>query len=592
MIPLSNDPALFADEALSGFVSAYPDFVVGVPGGVVRARQPRTGKAAVVVGGGSGHYPAFCGLVGDGLADGAVVGNVFTSPSTADVVSVCRAADRGAGVVLLTGNYAGDVMNFTLAVEYLSTTGIDARYIAITDDIASAPPGRERDRRGIAGDLVVFKIAGAAAEEGYDLTDVERVVLKANDRTRTLGVAFDGCTLPGSDHALFSVPPGRVGIGVGIHGEPGVGEESRMPAQELGELLLDRVLADRPIARGARVAVVLNGLGRTKYEELFVLWATVSAHLRNRGVVVVQPDVGELVTSLDMAGCSLTITELDDELESLWVAPAYTPAYRKGRWGPQTGRLDDGSRAVAVDRTDLVDHEARPGSAEAARLARVAAGAMDAALAALVAHEDLLGAIDAVAGDGDHGRGMLRGARAAHRSAQAAAETGVGLGEVLSGAGRAWARAAGGTSGVLWGAMLEGAGSCLPDTPETWDRWAERPVSVLSDAVRSAAHAAQSVGGASVGDKTLLDALLPFADGLARADRLDARQAWRDAAVGAMAAAIDTARLVPKKGRARPLGDRSVGHPDPGAVSLAIIVAALAGDMDVEVEDFVRKVAS
>ena len=292
-------------------------------------RRATPGKVAVVVGGGSGHYPAFCGVVGTGFADGAVVGNVFTSPSTQDALSVGRAASNGAGLVFSTGNYAGDVMNFTLAQQRLCDEGIDTRVVFVTDDIASAPVEEINKRRGIAGDFVVFKVAGAAAEAGYDLDGVERVARLANDRTRTLGVAFAGCTLPGADSPLFTVPDGQMGVGLGIHGEPGVAEADLPRAADLARRLVDGVLAEAP-GDTTRVGVILNGLGSTKYEELFVVWRSVAPMLRDAGYTLVDPEVGELVTSLDMAGCSLTLVFLDDELEALWRAPADTPAYRKG----------------------------------------------------------------------------------------------------------------------------------------------------------------------------------------------------------------------------------------------------------------------
>jgi dihydroxyacetone kinase len=228
-----NDPASFTEDMLAGFLDANAGYVVGVPGGVVRATTTPPGKVAVVVGGGSGHYPAFCGVVGPGFADGAVVGNVFTSPSAAEAASVARAADNGGGVLLITGNYAGDVMNFTQATERLAAEGITARFLVVTDDIASAPPTESAKRRGIAGDFTVFKVASAAAEEGADLDEVERIAKHANHRTRTIGVAFDGCTLPGADAALFSVPEGRMALGLGIHGEPGIAEHPTPSASEL-----------------------------------------------------------------------------------------------------------------------------------------------------------------------------------------------------------------------------------------------------------------------------------------------------------------------------------------------------------------------
>src|SRR6476659_3652581 len=306
MTKLFNDPARFTEDMLVGFLDANSAYVAGVPGGVVRAHKTAPGKVAVVIGGGSGHYPAFCGTVGPGFADGAVVGNIFTSPSAEEAASVARAAHGDAGVLLTTGNYAGDVMNFGLAVTQLRSEGIDAPYFAVTDDIASAPLGEETKRRGIAGDFTVFKCASAAAEDGLDIAGVIRVAKSANAATRTFGVAFDGCTLPGADEPLFTVPEGKMGIGLGIHGEPGVSDEDMPSADELAATLVDGVLGEKPEHGGTRIAVILNGLGRTKYEELFVVWGEAARLIRERGYEIVEPEVGELVTSRDMAGCSLT----------------------------------------------------------------------------------------------------------------------------------------------------------------------------------------------------------------------------------------------------------------------------------------------
>jgi dihydroxyacetone kinase len=333
MSTIYNDPAEFSDDATDGFVDLYSRYVRRVTGGVVRRARPATPKVAVVTGGGSGHYPAFCGVVGPGFADGAVIGNIFTSPSTAQAYSVGRAADSGAGVVFTYGNYAGDVMNFGLAGERLTDSGIPSRQVIVTDDIASAPPEEREKRRGIAGDVVVFKTMSAAAEEGADLDEVVRIGTRTNDATYTIGVAFDGCTFPGADHKHFTVPEGKMGLGLGIHGEPGQRDIDWLPAANLAALLVQRLLDERPPAAGPRVAVILNGLGATKYEELFVLWAAVARLLREAGLTLVGPEVGELVTSLDMAGVSLTLTWLDEELERLWLAPCDTPAFRRGSIG-------------------------------------------------------------------------------------------------------------------------------------------------------------------------------------------------------------------------------------------------------------------
>ncbi|OKH68585.1 D-erythrulose 4-kinase [Mycolicibacterium obuense] len=574
MTKLYNDPARFTEDMLIGFLDANARYVAGVPGGVVRAHRTRPGKVAVVIGGGSGHYPAFCGTVGVGFADGAVVGNIFTSPSAEEAASVARAAHGDAGVLLTTGNYAGDVMNFGLAVTQLRAEGIDAEYFAVTDDIASAPKGEEAKRRGIAGDFTVFKCASAAAEEGLDLAGVVRVAEASNAATRTLGVAFDGCTMPGADHPLFTVPEGKMGVGLGIHGEPGVADEPMPTAEALAETLVDGVLADRPDATSKRIAVILNGLGRTKYEELFVVWGTVARLLKERGFEIVEPEVGELVTSLDMAGCSLTVMWLDEELERYWTAPADSPAYRKGAPADSaaTGErrsaqeLEAGSSTPALN--ELADDDGRRG-------AEVVLRALTAMAGVLADAEDELGRIDAVAGDGDHGRGMVKGSSAACSAAQRAVDAGAGQGSVLAEAGKEWAAKAGGTSGVLWGALLSALGARLGDTG--------RPDGdAVSGGMRDGYDALVSLGGAAPGDKTMLDALLPFVDDFERrvADGTPWQGAWQEAAAVATEAAQATADMRPKVGRARPLAERSVGTPDAGATSLAMCLRTVADTLN------------
>ena len=233
MTTIFDEPEEFATTALAGFAAIYSRYVRHVKGASYALTKVPKGKVSVVIGGGSGHYPAFAGYVGLGLADAAVAGDVFASPSTAAVARVCRHADQGGGILLGFGNYAGDVLNFGVAAERLRAEGIDVRIVPVTDDVASAPADAAAKRRGIAGDLVVFKIAGAAAEAGMTLDEVERVTRLANDRTVSFGVAFEGCTLPGANGPLFTVPHGQMALGLGIHGEPGITDEAIVPAKDL-----------------------------------------------------------------------------------------------------------------------------------------------------------------------------------------------------------------------------------------------------------------------------------------------------------------------------------------------------------------------
>src|SRR5690606_32356119 len=330
MTYLFDDPQTFPADAVEGLVAAHPEELVRVHGGVVRAKQTPTGQPALVVGGGSGHYPAFAGWVGPGFAHGAPCGNIFSSPSSDQCYSVAKNAENGGGVIPGFGHYAGDVLHFGVAAEKLRAEGIDVRIVAVSDDVASGREGEHRDRRGIAGDLPVFNVAGAAIQAGAAIDEAERLAWKANGATRTLGVAFDGCTLPGADDALFHVPEGKMAIGLGIHGEPGIDEQPMPSAKELAKILVDGVLAETPELDSTRVAAVLNGLGTVKYEEMFVVWKHASQLLQEAGLTIVRPEVGEHVTSLDMAGLSLTVMRLDEELEQHWLAAADAPAFRRG----------------------------------------------------------------------------------------------------------------------------------------------------------------------------------------------------------------------------------------------------------------------
>jgi dihydroxyacetone kinase len=329
MTRLFNDPTKFKDEMVEGFVAAYGRYVRKIPdaSGVMLAGGPVKGKVSLLIGGGSGHYPAFCGMVGPGFATGAVIGDIFTSPSGEQIYRCTKALDAGAGVVYAYGNYSGDVMNFGMAEMRAEMEGIDVRQVLVTDDVASSE--QVEDRRGVAGDFYVFKIAGASAWRGDDLDTVEAFAQRANAMTRSFGVAFGGCTIPGQGNPLFTVSPDEMELGMGIHGEPGIETAHLLPARDLAALMVDKILADRPANAGSRAAVMVNGLGATHYEEMFVLFSAISQRLTAAGIQSYDPLVGEFATSLDMEGCSLTLCWLDDDLKALYDAPADSPAYTK-----------------------------------------------------------------------------------------------------------------------------------------------------------------------------------------------------------------------------------------------------------------------
>src|SRR4029079_6570414 len=290
---------------LEGILAAHPSDLRRIGArGIVRAASPIADKVAIVTGGGSGHLPVFMGYVGQGLIDGAAIGEVFASPSADEMLGVTEAVSAGRGVLYLYGNYGGDVMNFDLAAELAGASGIEVRTFLGADDVASAPPDRADRRRGIAGIFLLYKVAGAAADRGGSLEDVLATVARAADGLRTMGVALSPCTIPAAGKPTFELPDGQREIGMGIHGEPGVRRGPLEPADHIADELVDALLADRDYPAGSRVAVLVNGRGATPKEELYILYRRVAERLTERGLSVHRVWVGEYATSLEMGGAS------------------------------------------------------------------------------------------------------------------------------------------------------------------------------------------------------------------------------------------------------------------------------------------------
>jgi dihydroxyacetone kinase-like protein len=326
---LINDPYRVTIEAIEGYVAAFPNQVrqVGDMPVVVRADAPVQGKVGVVIGGGSGHEPLFMGYLGKGLADGCPVGNIFTSPSPEVVLAATRAVSGGAGVIYLYGNYSGDVMNFDMAAETAEEEGIRVKTVLVTDDVASAPRDAIERRRGIAGDFFVFKVAGACADEGGTLDEVVAAAQGANDNTRTMGVALSSCIIPASGKPIFQLGEDEIELGLGIHGEPGEQRQKLEPADTVVGRMMPRILEDLPFTAGDEVAVLVNGLGSTPLCELYIVFRRVAQILAETKIKVHRSFVGEYSTSLDMAGCSITLMRLDDDLRRWLDRPAFCPCF-------------------------------------------------------------------------------------------------------------------------------------------------------------------------------------------------------------------------------------------------------------------------
>ncbi|MEO1676907.1 MAG: dihydroxyacetone kinase subunit DhaK [Pseudomonadota bacterium] len=333
MKKILNAPEAYVDEMLAGLTAAHPEYyrLHGDSGKVVaRATAGKAGKVGIVTGGGSGHLPVFTGYVGAGLLDACAIGDVFASPSAEQMADAIRAADSGAGVLRLYGNYGGDVMNFDMAGDLVEFDDITCTTVLLADDVASAAPEEAEKRRGVAGMVYAFKMAGAAAEEGRDLDGVTAVAQKAADACRSIGVALSPCTVPQAGKPTFEIAEDEIEMGMGIHGEPGVWRGKLRTADEIAGEMMDRLLADMPVGSGDRVSVMVNSLGATPPEELYILYNVVKARLEGSGATIVMPLVGRYATSMEMAGVSFTLCKLDEELEGLLKAPCDCAFWRVG----------------------------------------------------------------------------------------------------------------------------------------------------------------------------------------------------------------------------------------------------------------------
>ncbi len=561
MRKLVNEPRAVVREMLEGAVALQPGQAL-LDGWTVVLRAdlppPERREVALISGGGSGHEPAHAGYVGDGMLHAAVAGDVFASPPVDAVLAAIRAASGPAGALLIVKSYTGDRLNFGLAAELARAEGIPVEVVVVADDVSLRASVAATGRRGLAGTVLVHKVAGAASAAGLDLSGVRAAAQAAADAVGTMGVGLSACTVPAAGAPGFELPDGEMELGLGIHGERGVRRVPLATADAVVETILEEILADKAFAPGSRVALLVNGLGGTPAMELAVVARRAVQVLRDRGLVVARAWSGTLLSALEMAGCSLSVMALDDARLRLLDAPTRAPAW------PGPGRIPDAVQRVAGTATAPA---AAPGEATPAPML----GAVRAACAALRAAEPALTAMDASVGDGDLGAALARGADAA----EGALSGGGPAPAVLARIAGAVRRDVGGTSGPLYAALLLRAARALSGGAPDAAAWA-RALSAGADAVGE-------LGGAKPGDCTMLDALRPGADAFAAA--LAAGQtpaaAWREAVAAAERGVAATAAMTPRLGRASYLGERAMGVTDPGAEGVVVWMRALidtAGD--------------
>ncbi len=334
MKKILNEPSGFVDDMLQGILKAYPNHLRLVEGSrraSARVEAPVKEKVGIVTGGGSGHLPVFLGYVGKGLVDSVAVGDVFNSPTMDDVLAATKAVNAGEGVLYLYGNYMGDVLNFDMTAEMAEIEGIKVETVLVSDDVASAPKNQWKRRRGIAGLFFAYKIAGAKAEERGKLDEVKAVAEKTVFNTRSMGVALSPCTIPAVGKPTFSISEDEMELGMGIHGEPGIERTKMMTANEIANILTNKILEDLPFKKEDEIAILVNGLGATPLEELFIVYSKVNEILNEKAIIVHKAYIGEYATSMEMSGCSLSLLRLDEELKILLDTQAFSPFLMQ--WG-------------------------------------------------------------------------------------------------------------------------------------------------------------------------------------------------------------------------------------------------------------------
>ncbi|WP_226083138.1 dihydroxyacetone kinase family protein [Mycetocola spongiae] len=559
MRKIINDPQVFVDEVMEGIFLAYPDQVRPATADrrtLIRADAPAAGRVGIVTGGGSGHLPFFLGYVGRGLCSAVAIGNVFSSPSSAQVYAASRAVSGDAGLLYLYGNYGGDVYNFDLAADLCRAEGIEVATVLGTDDILSAPPERAASRRGVAGLVLVYKVAGAAADRLWPLAEVTRVTQKASDATRTMGVGLSPTILPAAGEATFTLEPGEMEIGIGIHGEQGTHRGPLETADQITDRFLAEISRELDLVAGARVAVLLNGLGSTPLEELYVMYRRVHRELEARGVSIVRRYVGEYVTSLEMAGASLSIMLLDEELEELIEDPASSPFFRQGS-------VDESTTAPAP--AEVPELAPLAPAVRGTGVPSVARALLLATLPGMAAHTEELRELDAALGDGDLGITVGSGSAAILAALEALPEDADEAG-VIRTAAVAFATANPSTFAALVGGGLMGGADVLePGTP--------LDASAAARFLNAVFNRISERGGAVLGDKTFLDVLHPLIAVLAGATpETDLPGALRSAAAEAV---TRTTALQSARGRAAWQGERTVGRRDPGGVAVQRFVEEL-----------------
>ncbi|MEK3862135.1 dihydroxyacetone kinase subunit DhaK [Paenibacillus sp. FSL H7-0716] len=585
MKKIINKPETLVREMCNGLVLAHPELDFDPKFKVISKKEINQDKVTLISGGGSGHEPAHAGFVGTGMLDAAVCGDVFASPSQIQVYQAIRRTASTKGSLLIIKNYSGDIMNFKNAAHLATEDGIEVDYVKVDDDIAVEDSLYTVGRRGVAGTVLVHKVAGAAAEAGLSLAEVKEAAQHAIDHVRSIGFAYTSCTVPAKGTPTFHIDENEMEYGVGIHGEPGIRREKIVPADELAQRMVTSLLDNFQMndQKQEEVAVLINGFGGTPLQELYLLNNSVIRELTAKNKQVFKVFVGNYMTSIDMAGASVTIMKLDETLKKWLSAPCDTPALSiKGPFEP-------------VNYTEVIQEEKTDSNVSFKNNTDAAAAViknnrftlqnivylLDQMSQVIIENEVPFCELDSHAGDGDFGMSVAKGFKQLKVEWEdILAHHLTNIGEFLDACSMVIMEYCGGASGPIWGSGFRAASKNVQQKEEL-------TIQDFADMMQAVVKGIQDTGersfgrGAVVGDKTLIDALVPFADAWTQSAKQgdDIKVAASKAAEAAVQGSKNTIEIVARMGRAGTVGERSIGYPDAGAHALGVIFTELAKAM-------------
>lgn len=579
MKKIMNRSETMVPEMCAGIALAYPELEFVKRYKIIKKREQNADKVSLISGGGSGHEPAHAGFVGKGMLDAAVCGDIFASPSQIQIYQAIKETAGNAGTLMIIKNYSGDMMNFKNAARLAEEDGISVEYVKVDDDIAVQDSLYTVGRRGVAGTVLVHKVAGAAAEKGYSLKQVKAYAENAVLNTRSIGFAFTSCTVPAKGTPTFSIAENEIEYGVGIHGEPGVSREAMMTADELSKRMTDSLVKELGLSENDEVTVLVNGFGGTPLQELYLFLNSTAKILDEYKIKIYRSFAGNYMTSIDMSGASLTFMKMNSELKSLLDAESDAPAFKvNGPVLPRNYEPFIPAYHTQSENTDQKNHT--KGSAKVRQEILTVDNMIfivDTMSECIIKNEVPFCELDAYAGDGDFGMSVSKGFRQLRREWNDILEEKVcDIGEFLDACSLIIMECCGGASGPIWGSAFRAAGKAAKGKQKLT---AEEFAVLLQEVVTGIQKTGEySFGrGAVVGDKTLIDALVPCADvWTENAGNKTLKELFQLSAGAAVNGAKMTEKIVARMGRAGTVGKRSIGYPDAGAFALGVIFSKIA----------------